>query len=91
MQIAITGQLAKVFKNTDFTDKVSGEVNVGKWQLQFLSERDMGDGLGQQLVLEKVSIPDSLYPEYADKVGQEVSVNIGVFASKGKIIYYGKE
>ena len=51
----------------------------------------MGDGLGEQLVLEKVSIPDSLYLDYKDKVGQDVTVAVGAFASKGKVIYYGIE
>ena len=92
MNISITGDLAKLFKNPDFTNKENGEViTVGKWQLQFLTERDMGDGLGSQLVLEKVSIPDNLYDLYKDQVGKEVTVNVGVFSSKGKVIFYGIE
>jgi len=88
MQVYIEGELTNIFKNRDYEDK------AGKWQLQFMSKRDLGDGLGQQLVLEKISIPDEMYPMYKDKIGEEVKVPVGVVVTgpdsrNHKAIFYG--
>jgi len=91
MELFVKGELHSIFKTKPFTDKVSGEVRPGKHQLQFLSEKDLGDGLGVQLILDKISIPDSLYPKYSEMKGREVTVKVGVMVSKGKPIYYGIE
>jgi len=91
METFIKGQLHNVFKSKDFTDKASGEIRPGKYQLQFLTEKDLGEGLGMQLVLDKISIPDSLYLKYSDMIGKEVSLKVGVMVSKGKPIFYGIE
>ncbi|MDF1882098.1 hypothetical protein JHD50_12445 [Sulfurimonas sp. MAG313] len=87
----IQGKLFNVFKTKDFTNKESLEVRAGKWQLQFLTEKDMGDGLGDQMILDKISIPPSMIHDYKDKVGEEVTVKVGVMTDGKKIIYYGIE
>lgn len=91
MQAIVSGKLASIYKNKDFTSKDSGEVKVGKWQLQFMSEVDMGNGLGKQLIVEKISIPDKMYEDYASRIGEDVEVKVGYFASKNQVIFYGIE
>lgn len=93
MNTFIEGRLTNVFKNADFTDKTSGEVTAGKYQLQFMHKRDMGEGLGEQLVLEKISIPEDIADQYKDKVGQVVKVAVKAMVTNGsknsKVIFYG--
>ena len=91
METFIRGELHSIYKTKPFTDKATGEVRPGKYQLQFLSEKDLGDGLGIQLILDKISIPDILYSKYADLKGEEVTLKVGMMVSKGQIILYGKE
>lgn len=95
MNIYIKQKLSNIFKNKDYTDKESGEVSLGKWQLQFITERDKGDGLGKEMILEKVSIPDELYPRFKDKIGQVIELNVGSMVIgpdkfNHKVIFYGK-
>lgn len=95
MNLIIKEKLSNIFKNKDFTDSKSGEVSVGKWQLQFITERDKGEGLGKEMILQKVSIPDELYPKYKDKIGQVIELNVGSMISgpdknHHKVIFYGK-
>ena len=92
MKNFIQGNLTNIFKNRDYTDSKTGETSEGKYQLQFLTTKDMGDGLGEQMVLEKISIPESLYPKYKDQIGKEVTVLVRAMATKDrKVIYYGVE
>jgi hypothetical protein len=42
-------------------------------------------------VVQDVSIPESLVSRYKDKVGKEVSINVGVMSFNNKIMYYGLE
>lgn len=90
MKVFIEGQLTNIFKNKDFEDKNTGSVTAGKYQLQFLTKRDMGDGLGEQMILEKVSIPDALIGDYRGKEGEIVTVPVNVMATKDRrVIFYG--
>ncbi|MGB5966667.1 MAG: hypothetical protein WBG65_14185 [Sulfurimonadaceae bacterium] len=91
METLIKGKLFNVFKTKDFTNKETQEVRAGKWQLQFLTEKDMGDGQGEQMILDKISIPSSMIHEYKDKVGEDVTVKVGIMADGKKVIYYGIE
>lgn len=94
MELILKAKLSNIYKNQDFTDKGTGEVNKGKYQLQFLTERSKGEGLGSEMILEKVSIPDELYPRYKDKVGQDIELKVGSMVTgpdqrKHKVIFYG--
>lgn len=83
------GTLSNLFKRPDF--EKDGEFKKGKWQLEFMTQKEILKGEGHQLVLERISIPDTLYPKYIDKIGEEVEVNVGTIASGKSVILYGLE
>ncbi len=83
--LTLKAKLFGIYKANDFKDKQSGEVTVGKNKLQLLTMRKMEDGSEKQELLD-ISIPDSKVDQYKNKVGQEVSVSVGVI---GKVTYYG--
>ncbi len=83
------GKLHGVFKRADYLDKKTGEVNPAKYQLEFMEQKEMLDGQGKETVLQKISIPDDLYPHFKEKVGQMVEVPIGAMANNGRVIFYG--
>jgi len=87
MQIVISGKLENVYKSKDFTDKDSGEVTKGKYQLQFMERVESEEGA--QLVVHKISIPQDKAKQYQGKVGENVQVPVKSFAQKGNVIYYG--
>lgn len=87
MQLNLSGKLENVFKAKDYTNKKTGEVKFGKWQLQFHEEVDMEEG--KQLVIHKVSIPDDKAIEYVSKVGEIVVVPVKPYVYNNSIGYYG--
>jgi len=89
MKLHVTGQVVNIFKRRDFKDKETGEVKEGKHVVQFMVERDLGDGLGTQLVLEDISIPPSLYDKLKAKKGHTVTFPVGAIASGNRVILYG--
>lgn len=89
MRLVVKGNLFNVYRSKDYTNESTGETRAGKWKLQFLAERDMGDGQGAQQVITDISIPDELYPKYKDMIGKDVQVSVGSMAVKGKVFYYG--
>ena len=89
MNLFIEGQLFNVFRNKDFKQKDTGDVKVGKWKLQFMVDRDMGDGRGTQKVFEDVSIPDTLYDRYKDMVNKNVKLEVGTMSMNNKVIFFG--
>jgi hypothetical protein len=78
-----------VFKRADYQDKKTGEVKPAKFQLEFMEQREMLEGQGKETVLRKISIPDELFPNFKDKIGQVVDVNVESMASGGNVILYG--
>ena len=89
MDLYVKGTLFNIFRSKDYTNESNGETRAGKWKLQFLAERDMGDGQGVQQVLTDISIPDELYPKFKDAKGKAVEVKVGSMVSKGRVVFYG--
>lgn len=93
MKLYVEGNLFGVFRNKDYKDKQNNDVRMGKWQLQFLTQKDMGDGLGVQNVLENVSLPvdisDDKIKFYNSQVGKIIKLEVGLFVKDKKIFYYG--
>ena len=83
------GTLNNIFKRGNFEDRKTGEVKVGKYQLEFISQKEVIKGQGFETVLERISIPDELYQKYVDSVGEEVEVKVGAMAQNKRVIYYG--
>jgi len=91
MRIEVKGKLNNIFKRGDFTNKDTGELKQGKYQLEFMSQKEVIKGAGFETVIEKVSIPDTLYPKYKDMIGKDVSVPVGAMAQGKRVIFYGIE
>jgi len=83
------GTLNNVFKRANFENKTTGEMKQGKYQLEFLTKREVIKGQGFETVLEKISIPDEHYLKYKNMVGKEVEVDVGAMASKNNVILFG--
>jgi hypothetical protein len=83
------GVLNNVFKKANFEDKNTGEVKLGKYQLEFLTKKEVNKGEGFQTVLERISIPNELYSKYANEVGEEVEVAVDTMVNKGNVVLYG--
>ena len=89
MRVEVHGTLFNLYKKNDFENKDTKEKSEGKYQLQFIAERKLENGT--QKIVQDVSIPESLVSRYKDKVGKEVSINVGVMSFNNKIMYYGLE
>ena len=88
MELYLKGRLENVFRTKDFIDKTTGQIATkGKYQLQFMEEIEGAEGV--QLVIHKVSIPDSLAMTYLDKRGQEVEIKVKPLVNGGKVSFYG--
>ncbi len=84
--LTIKAKLAGIFKANDFKNAESGEVTLGKTKLQLLTNRKMKDESNKQELLD-ISIPDEKVSLYKSKVGQEVSVDVGLIAKN--YTFYG--
>lgn len=89
MEIQIKGKLNNIFKRGDFINKDDGSIKEGKYQLEFISQKEVIKGAGYETVIEKISIPDELYPKYKEMIGKDVSVNVGSMINKNRILFYG--
>ena len=87
--LVFKGKLNAVFKRADYHDKKSGEIKPAKYQLEFLEEKEMIEGQGKETVIQKISIPDNLYPQFKEKVGQMVEVPIDAMVNNNRVIFYG--
>ncbi len=88
MELYLKGRLENVFRTKDFKDKTTGQIATkGKYQLQFIEEVEGAEGV--QLVIHKVSIPDSLAMTYLDKRGQDVEIKVKPLVNGGKVSFYG--
>ena len=89
MEIVVRGKLNNIFKRPNFVNKETGEQKPGKFQLEFISQRELVKGSGYQTVVEHISIPDDVYSSYKDKIGKDVEVSVNAITSKGRVIFYG--
>ena len=74
-----------MFKSNDYTNKETNETQFGKTKLQLQTTRAMKDG-SDKIELIDISIPPEKVGLYKTKVGQDVSVDVGII---GKVTYYG--
>lgn len=75
MEFLARGVPINVFKKKDFIDKNdSNNSRVGKWTVQYMAERDMGEGLGVQMVLEDITLPEDVSDSRVKSI-QEARVN----------------
>lgn len=91
MEIQVKAKLNNIFKRGDFTNKDTGETKEGKYQLEFISQKEVIKGAGFETVIERISIPDTLYPKYKDMIGKEILLNVGAMAQNKRVIFYGVE
>lgn len=91
MEIQVKAKLNNIFKRGDFTNKDTGETKEGKYQLEFISQKEVIKGAGFETVIERISIPDTLYPKYKDMIGKEILLNVGAMAQNKRVIFYGIE
>jgi hypothetical protein len=89
MEIQIKAKLNNIFKRGDFTNKDTGEIKVGKYQLEFISQKEVIKGAGFETVIERISIPDELYPKYQNMIGKDIVVTVGAMAQNKRVIFYG--
>lgn len=85
------GILNNIFKKGDYEDSKSGQLKVGKYQLEFVTQQEVLKGQGFQTVVEKISIPDTVYNKFKNEIGKTVEVNVNSMSYKNKVILYGVE
>ena len=90
MDLTLHGRLINLFKNNDFTDSKTGEVQKGKYYAQFMEERVQKDGSIKN-ILSNISLPDSVASNLKDLVGKDVKIKVGVYVQNGKHGFYGIE
>jgi len=84
--LTLKAKLFGIYRSNDYTNKETGEVQVGKTKLQLLTNRKMKDDSDKQELLD-ISIPNEKVALYKSKVGQEVSVDVGLIAKN--YTFYG--
>ncbi len=84
--LTLKAKLFGIYRSNDFTNKETGEVQVGKTKLQLLTNRKMKDDSDKQELLD-ISIPNEKVSLYKSKVGQDVSVDVGLIAKN--YTFYG--
>ena len=80
-------KVENVFKSKDFEDKKTGEIKPAKWKIQGFDNVDTAQGM--QIKLIDVSVPDEIAFDLKDKIGQEVSIEVGTFVNNGRVGFYG--
>jgi len=84
--LTLKAKLFGIYRSNDFTNKETGEVQIGKTKLQLLTNRKLKDDSDKQELLD-ISIPAEKVSLYKSKVGQEVSVEVGLIAKN--YTFYG--
>jgi len=84
--IQVQALLLSIYKSNDFVNKQTNEVTEGKNKIQLLSVRKMKNGSEKKELLD-ISIPSHKVNLYKDKVGKEVTVEVGIIAKDYK--FYG--
>lgn len=83
--LTLTGKIANVFKTDQRTDKKTGEVYAAGEKVQLQVDREFENG-SRRLELITLAYPGALL--MADRVGSDLSVPVGVFASGGQLQFY---
>jgi len=84
--LTLKAKLIGIFKANDFKNTETGEVTIGKTKLQLLTTRTMQDSSQKQELID-ISLPSEKVALYKNKVGQEVSVDVGLIAKN--YTFYG--
>jgi len=87
MKLLLNFKLENLFKSKDFTDKKSGEVTKGKWKAQLFDEVPTEIGVQRKNIDVSISYEDYLLLK--DKVGKDVSLNVGTYIVNNKVGFYG--
>ena len=81
MDLIIKARLHNLFRAKDFNDKKK------EMAIAILDEQESGDGV--QLVVHKVSIPDTMLHQFTNKTGEEVEVKVRPMVRGNQVIFYG--
>ena len=84
--LILKAKLLNIYKSNDFVNRETNEKTLGKIKLQLLSTKKMKDGSDKQELLD-ISIPSEKLELYKNKIGQEVSVEVGLIAKQ--YTFYG--
>ena len=84
--VQITAVLLSCYKSNDFINRTTNEVTEGKNKIQLLSVRKMKDNSEKKELLD-ISIPPHKVNLYKDKIGKEVTVEVGIIAKDYR--FYG--
>ena len=84
--LVLKAKLLNIYKSNDFVNRETNETTLGKVKLQLLSIKKMKDGSDKQELLD-ISIPANKLDLFKNKIGQEVSVEVGLIAKN--YIFYG--
>lgn len=83
--LTIKANMLHLFKSTDFTNRETGEITLGKNKLQLLMEVPLRNG-GFKNELLDISIPPEKVELYQGKENQVVEVEVAII---GKVTFYG--
>lgn len=86
MKVSINGKLLSVYKKPDFKDKATGEVSIGKHNIQLLVSTELQNGSVKQ-DMQDISIPDTQVKSYEAQIGKEVNVTCS-YVSKSNVSFY---
>jgi len=79
MNLLLELKIENLFKAKPFENKTTGELKQSKWKIQAFDFVETEHG--QQMKLIDVSITDKQEQMYRDKIGETVSVNVGVYVN----------
>ena len=80
-------KIENIFKSKDFTDKKTGEVSKAKYKIQTFDKIETEEG--EQIKLIDISIPDNIYEDLKNKIGEIVTLKVGTYVSGGRVGFYG--
>lgn len=86
MELLLKIKVENLFKAKDYTNQKTGETKPSKWKIQGFDKVETENGVQMKLV--DVSITDEQYQKVKDKVGQEVTIPVGVYVNE-KTLKYG--
>jgi len=84
--LILKAKLLSIYKSMDFVNKETGETTLGKVKLQLMSTIKLRNGETKQ-ELRDISIPTTKLDQYKSKIGQEISVEVGLIAKQ--YTFYG--
>jgi hypothetical protein len=89
MELLLKMKVENIFKAKDFVNTKTGETKPSKWKVQGFDKIETENGVQMKLI--DVSITDDQYMKIKDKVGQEVTLPVGVYVNEKTLKhgYYG--